>query len=150
MVPDPIGAAKYVFADLKTTFTAAAPLPRQAADGLAFNSHKRYAWVKKRFTARDARQSRNSRRSVIIRASVRRLADARHLTATAIFESLRCAPGGELVKRKSGTTARKSCGPWRCRGAAMTCQRMDAYVLHPDHPAPRFLTGRRTAAWRLI
>ena len=52
MVPDPEGAAKYVLADLKITFTGgrAFTAPAQTA---AFNA-KRYAWVKKRFIRTDA------------------------------------------------------------------------------------------------
>lgn len=52
MVPDPEGAAAYVSADLRLTFTGGRRFSAPS-DATAFNA-KRYAWVKKRFLRTDA------------------------------------------------------------------------------------------------
>ncbi|WP_394154981.1 nuclear transport factor 2 family protein [Loktanella salsilacus] len=52
MIPDPVGAAKYVSPDLKIIFTGGRAFSKPAQTA-AFNA-RRYAWVKKRFIRTDA------------------------------------------------------------------------------------------------
>jgi len=51
MIPDPVGAAKYIAKDVRITFTGGRQF-RHPSDCAAFNA-KRYAWVKKKMERSD-------------------------------------------------------------------------------------------------
>lgn len=63
MVPDPIGARRFMAPDVAITFTGGRRMA-SPADSAAFNA-KRYAWVKKRFERTDVAPGASADESVV-------------------------------------------------------------------------------------